>query len=105
MGCFVRGVKKWHGMFCPGMFCPAPILVLSFFLAFFLYVLVTGSSNCGFIPDNLTLLMFICLFTVGAKFCKDYVIATERMDVTIHFVHGFKCMYNMPWEGWELERG
>ena len=22
MGCFVRGVKKWHGMFCPGMFCP-----------------------------------------------------------------------------------
>ena len=24
MGCFVRGVKKWHGMFCPGMFCPAP---------------------------------------------------------------------------------
>ena len=21
-GCFVRGVKKWHGMFCPGMFCP-----------------------------------------------------------------------------------
>ena len=26
VGCFVRGVKKWHGMFCPGMFCPAPIL-------------------------------------------------------------------------------
>ena len=26
MGCFVRGVKKWHGMFCPGMFCPAPLL-------------------------------------------------------------------------------
>ena len=25
MGCFVRGVKKWHGMFCPGMFCPAPV--------------------------------------------------------------------------------
>ena len=22
MGCFVRGGKKWHGMFCPGMFCP-----------------------------------------------------------------------------------
>ena len=22
VGCFVRGVKKWHGMFCPGMFCP-----------------------------------------------------------------------------------
>ena len=33
MGCFVRGgilmrdvlfgvAKKWHGMFCPGMFCP-----------------------------------------------------------------------------------
>ena len=21
-GCFVRGVKKWHGMFCPKMFCP-----------------------------------------------------------------------------------
>ena len=21
-GCFVRGGKKWHGMFCPGMFCP-----------------------------------------------------------------------------------
>ena len=20
-GCFVRGGKKWHGMFCPGMFC------------------------------------------------------------------------------------
>ena len=26
MGCFVWGVKKWHGMFCPGMFCPAPHL-------------------------------------------------------------------------------
>ena len=37
VGCFVRGgkslwdvlsgvVKKWHGMFCPGMFCPAPKL-------------------------------------------------------------------------------
>ena len=25
MGCFVKGVKKWHGMFCPGMFCLAPI--------------------------------------------------------------------------------
>ena len=36
MGCFVRGGKslwdvlsgvsrKWHGMFCPGMFCLAPI--------------------------------------------------------------------------------
>ena len=24
VGCFVRGVKKWHEMFCPGMFCPAP---------------------------------------------------------------------------------
>ena len=24
VGCFVRGVKKWHGMFCPGMFCLAP---------------------------------------------------------------------------------
>ena len=24
MGCFVRGGIKWHGMFCPGMFCPAP---------------------------------------------------------------------------------
>ena len=24
MGFFVRGVKKWHGMFCPRMFCPAP---------------------------------------------------------------------------------
>ena len=35
MGCFVRGgkslwdvlsgvSKKWHEMFCPGMFCPAP---------------------------------------------------------------------------------
>ena len=22
LGCFVQGVKKWHGMFCPGMFCP-----------------------------------------------------------------------------------
>ena len=22
VGCFVRGGKKWHGMFCPGMFCP-----------------------------------------------------------------------------------
>ena len=20
--CFVQGGKKWHGMFCPGMFCP-----------------------------------------------------------------------------------
>ena len=29
MGCFVRGVKKWHGMFCPGMFCPAPQLDFS----------------------------------------------------------------------------
>ena len=35
MGCFVfvgyfeRGVKKWHGMFCPGMFCPAPIYKVS----------------------------------------------------------------------------
>ena len=26
VGCFVWGVKKWHGMFCPGMFCPAPIV-------------------------------------------------------------------------------
>ena len=26
VGCFVRGVIKWHGMFCPGMFCPAPPL-------------------------------------------------------------------------------
>ena len=26
VGCFVRGVKKWHGMFCHGMFCPAPML-------------------------------------------------------------------------------
>ena len=26
LGCFVRGVKKWHGMFCPGMFCPAPLI-------------------------------------------------------------------------------
>ena len=25
MGCFDQGVKKWHGMFCPGMFCPAPL--------------------------------------------------------------------------------
>ena len=25
VGCFVRDGKKWHGMFCPGMFCPAPI--------------------------------------------------------------------------------
>ena len=27
-GCFVQGVKKWHGMFCPGMFCPtfAPVI-------------------------------------------------------------------------------
>ena len=24
VGCFVRCVKKWHGMFCPGMFCLAP---------------------------------------------------------------------------------
>ena len=24
VGCFVRGVKKWHGMFRPSMFCPAP---------------------------------------------------------------------------------
>ena len=24
VGCFVRGGKKWHGMLCPGMFCPAP---------------------------------------------------------------------------------
>ena len=24
MGCFVRDVKKWHGMFCSGMFCLAP---------------------------------------------------------------------------------
>ena len=24
VGCFIRGGKKWHGMFCPGMFCPAP---------------------------------------------------------------------------------
>ena len=24
MGCFVQGGKKWHVMFCPGMFCPAP---------------------------------------------------------------------------------
>ena len=23
VGCFVWGVKKWHVMFCPGMFCPA----------------------------------------------------------------------------------
>ena len=22
MGCFVRGVKNWHGMFCRGVFCP-----------------------------------------------------------------------------------
>ena len=26
VGCFVQGGKKWHGMFCPGMFCPAPVL-------------------------------------------------------------------------------
>ena len=24
VGCFVRVVKKWHGMFCLWMFCPAP---------------------------------------------------------------------------------
>ena len=28
-GCFVRGVKKWHGMFCPGMFCPTFVLTES----------------------------------------------------------------------------
>ena len=26
VGCFVRGVKIWQGMFCPRMFCPAPFL-------------------------------------------------------------------------------
>ena len=25
VGCFVRGGKKWHWMFCPGMCCPAPV--------------------------------------------------------------------------------
>ena len=25
VGCFVQGAKKWHGMFCPGMFCLAPM--------------------------------------------------------------------------------
>ena len=48
--------------------------------------------------------MFICLFTVVAKFCKDYVIASERMDVTIHFVPRFKCIYNIPREGRERGR-
>ena len=28
MGCYVRGVKKWHGMFCPGMFCPVPKCII-----------------------------------------------------------------------------
>ena len=22
VGCFVQGGKKWHGMFCNGLFCP-----------------------------------------------------------------------------------
>ena len=27
--CFVRGGKKWHGMFCPGMFCPTFLLSIT----------------------------------------------------------------------------
>ena len=27
-GCFVRDAKKWHGMFCPGMFCPTFNLIV-----------------------------------------------------------------------------
>ena len=26
---FLHNLLKWHGMFCPGMFCPAPIKTLS----------------------------------------------------------------------------
>ena len=29
-GCFVWGVKKWHGMFCPGMFCPTFEMLYAF---------------------------------------------------------------------------
>ena len=29
MGCFVWGVKKWHGVFCPRTFCPAAVVMAS----------------------------------------------------------------------------
>ena len=36
--CFVWDVKKWHGVFCPGMFCPtfAVLLWLLFCLLTFI---------------------------------------------------------------------
>ena len=42
MGCFVPGVKKWHGMFSPEMFCPAP--------AKFVWVLNSFLASCDFCP-------------------------------------------------------
>ena len=31
-GCFVRGGKKWHGMFCPGMLLYAREVALNVFV-------------------------------------------------------------------------
>ena len=46
MGCFVRGVKKWHGMFCPGMFCPAPGLSTLRSVAIPLVITGQAVANC-----------------------------------------------------------
>ena len=55
MGCFVRGVKKWHGMFCLGMFCPAPQVVDGWLAGW-----LAGGRAGGGTTDGQ-----ICIFTVA----------------------------------------
>ena len=42
---FVRGVKKWHGMFCPRMFCPTFAKACGFM------GVIPITKACGFMGD------------------------------------------------------
>ena len=52
MGCFDRGVKKWHGMFCPGMFCPAPRFRQSENTSVQLQLVITSKVLNSLDPDH-----------------------------------------------------
>ena len=61
MGCFVQGGKKWHGMFCPGMFYP------TFGKGFYdIFVAVFLGYN-QYWPDEFIVLWFLCPGTPGGS--------------------------------------
>ena len=54
VGCFVQDVIKWHGMFCPGMFCLASVIVGSLLTKF-------SGSMCEF-RHNYAIFGNFCLY-------------------------------------------